>query len=280
MNGSGDILTERSGRIVQAAKLKKAHGRTSTGLFLVEGANAVEAAVEKGCVRDLFVRASLVDMVVAGQDDIRGIVARARAEHLHVHAVDERAAAKLSDTVTTPGIFAVCHADQVLTDLDSALGVGPALVTIPVDTADPGNAGTLVRLSDAMGAGSVIFAGNSVDPLGGKVVRASAGSIFHLPVVRHRDTDAVLAAVRQRGMNLVATAADGEIDITDFKQAGAVLSQPTAWLLGNEAHGLGAELLAEADYRVRIPIRGQAESLNLATAAAICLYESARHLFR
>ena len=277
------ILTERAGRIVNAAKLKKASGRKGTGQFLVEGINSVEAAVEAGCAQDIFVEQSLLDSdspQLAGRDLV-GFLANARSQRVFVHAIDDKAAAKLADTVTSPGIFAVCDSHRVVGDIGS-LGENieqSQLVAVAVNTADPGNAGTLIRLADAMGAGAVIFAGDSVDPLNGKVVRASAGSLFHLPVIRESAMDTVLKTLRDGGLNLLATAANGEIDITDFKQAGRILSQPTAWLFGNEAHGLGEELLEQADFRVSIPIRGHAESLNLATAAAICLYESSRHLY-
>ena len=120
---------------------------------------------------------------------------------------------------------------------------------------------------------AVVLAGDSVDPHNGKCVRSSAGSIFHLPVARERDTDRVLATLAEAGVQILATAADGEIDLDD---ADELLAAPTAWLFGNEAHGLDPQVAARADHRVRIPIRGRAESLNLATAASICLYASAR----
>ncbi|OOL26596.1 RNA methyltransferase, partial [Rhodococcus rhodochrous] len=112
-----------------------------------------------------------------------------------------------------------------------------------------------------------------VDPHNGKCVRASAGSVFHLPVARERDTGTVLDALAAAGLQVLATAADGEVDLDE---ADELLAAPTAWLFGNEAHGLDPAVAARADHRVRIPIRGRAESLNLATAASICLYASAR----
>src|SRR5699024_3089039 len=154
-----------------------------------------------------------------------------------------------------------------------ALDPAPRLVAAPVHIADPGNTGTVIRLADAMGADAVVFAGDGVDPHNGKAVRASAGSLFHLPIARERDAGAAVAALRGAGLELLATAADGEVDLDT---ADEVLARPTAWLLGNEAHGLDPELAAAADHRVAIPIRGRAESLNLASAAAICLHASAR----
>jgi TrmH family RNA methyltransferase len=141
------------------------------------------------------------------------------------------------------------------------------------DVRDPGNAGTVVRCADAAGADLVVLAGTSVDPHNPKTVRASAGSLFHVPIAVEPDAAAAVTALREAGLTVVATAGDGELSLFD---ASAPLDGPTAWLFGNEAHGLDPELAALADHRVSIPIRGRAESLNLSTAAALCLYESAR----
>ena len=131
----------------------------------------------------------------------------------------------------------------------------------------------MIRGSDALGADAVIFAGDTVDPQSSKAVRASAGSVFHVPVARSRDVGEVLRLLKGRGLQLMATAADGEVDLGT---ANELLARPTAWLFGNEAHGLGPELMELADHRVAIPIKGSAESLNLATAASICLWESSK----
>jgi TrmH family RNA methyltransferase len=147
------------------------------------------------------------------------------------------------------------------------------MLAIPVGMSDPGNAGTLIRVADAVGANGVVLAGDSVDPHNGKCVRACAGSLFHVPVARDRDIDAVLAALTEAGVTVLATTARGEIDLD---AADDILSGPVAWLFGNEAHGLDPAVAARADHRIRIPIHGRAESLNLAAAAAICLYASAR----
>jgi TrmH family RNA methyltransferase len=140
---------------------------------------------------------------------------------------------------------------------------------------DPGNAGTVIRCADAMGAGAVVLAGASVDPHNGKAVRASAGSVFHLPVVVEPDSAGAVRRLRAAGLRVLAADGYGDLDLDDATDQG-LLAPPTAWLFGNEAHGLPEELAELADHRVRIPIHGRAESLNLATAAAICLHASAR----
>ena len=254
-------FTERTPRIVNAAKLHRAGQRRKAKAFLVEGENAVDAAVSTGAAKDLFVTERAVER-------FSEIVTAAGYMDVYIHPITDKAAKSLSDTATTTGLFAVC--DPVLWKAGKILAGGPDLVTVPVETAEPGNAGTLIRTSDALGADGVIFAGETVDPLGCKVARASAGSLFHIPVARETNIKDVLGQLRSRQMQVLATAPDGEAELADVD-----LTAPTAWLFGNEAHGLG-ELQAEADVRVRIPLRGRAESLNLATAAAICLYESAQ----
>jgi TrmH family RNA methyltransferase len=146
-------------------------------------------------------------------------------------------------------------------------------VTVLCSVGDPGNAGTVIRTSDAAGADAVVLTRGSVDPYGGKCVRASAGSLFHLPVLAGLSARPTLAALREAGLAVVATTLGGT-DLDDIPDA--ELRRPTAWLFGSEAHGLHPDIVAAADRQVRVPIHGQAESLNLAAAAAVCLYASAR----
>jgi RNA methyltransferase, TrmH family len=133
----------------------------------------------------------------------------------------------------------------------------------------------VIRCADAAGAGGVVLTGSSVDPYNGKAVRASVGSLFHLPLAIAHDTAAVVATLRAAGVTVLAADGAGELDLDDAADDG-LLGRPTAWLFGNEAWGLPDDVAALADHRVRIPIHGRAESLNLATAAAVCLYASAR----
>jgi TrmH family RNA methyltransferase len=179
----------------------------------------------------------------------------------------------LADTVRPQGVVARCAIPD--TDLPQVLALRPRLVAVCVDVRDPGNAGTVIRCADAAGAGAVVLAGESVDSWNPKAVRASAGSVFHLDVVADRDASAVLDALRTAGLRLLAADGSGTTDLDQLADAGG-LTAPTAWLFGNEAHGLAAPLRERADDVVRVPILGLAESLNLATAAAVCLYASAR----
>jgi TrmH family RNA methyltransferase len=176
--------------------------------------------------------------------------------------------------VTPQGLLAVCDFVDVplasITDKSQ-----PRLVALLANVRDPGNAGTVLRTADAAGAHAVVFADASVDPYNGKCVRASAGSLFHLPVVATAGLEEAVGTLRQAGLRIVA--ADGRAGHSlDDPAVRDRLAEPTAWMFGNEAWGLPPELVALADEPVAVPIYGRAESLNLAAAAAVCLYASAR----
>lgn len=250
-------MTERSARVAAAVKLHRHVARRRAARFLAEGPNLVEEALRRGFVVEVFATDDALDRFGALLVDAP------------VHRVTDRAAKALSDTVTPVGLVAVCTMPQP--QLADVLADGPQLVAVAVETSEPGNAGTLIRLADAMGADALVLAGNSVDPYNGKCLRSSAGSIFALPVLSDPDTAGVIAALRGVGLQVLATTLDGETSLSD-----ADLARPTAWLFGSEAHGLAPDVAAMADARVHIPMRGGAESLNVAAAAAICLYESSR----
>ena len=243
--------------MVAAAKLQRHVGRKRAGRFLAEGPNLVEAALRRGLVSEVFATEAALDRFGALLDGAP------------VSVVTEKAAKALSETVTPVGLVAVCALPE--SSLESVLAAEPRLLAVAVGMSEPGNAGTLIRIADAMGADAVVFAGHSVDPYNGKCLRSSAGSIFSLPVVVDPDAAAVVSAIRGSGIEVLATALDASVDIR-----AADLSARTAWLFGPEAHGLPADLVALASQRVHIPMRGSAESLNVAAAASICLYESSR----
>ena len=261
--------------MVAARKLLRRAGRDRAGRFLVEGAQAVREALAAASARGLVVHELFVTAAAAQRHP--ELIATARTGGVRVFPVTDRAAESLSDTVTPQGLVAVC--DLLVVPLETALAGPPTLVAVLAGVADPGNAGTVIRAADAAGAEAVLLAGDTVDPHNGKAVRASTGSVFHLPVARDRDAAAVLDACRAAGLTLLAADGHGELDLHG-PDAPAVLAGPTAWLFGGEAHGLAPQLAAAADHRVRVPIHGRAESLNLATAAAVCLYASAQHRSR
>ena len=243
--------------MVAAVKLHRHTGRRRAARFLAEGPNLVEAALRRGLVSEVFVTENAAERFA-------DLLAGAPTQ-----LVTERAAKALSDTVTPVGLVAVCTVPDA--DLEQVLADGPTLVAVPVGVSEPGNAGTIIRVADAMGADAVVLAGPSVDPYNGKCLRASAGSIFSIPVIAEPDTDAVVAGLRDAGLQVLATVLDGSVSLDDVD-----LARPTAWLFGPEAHGLPPDVVELATARVRIPMAGNAESLNIGSAAAICLYQSAR----
>ena len=253
-----------------ARKLLRRSGRRERGLVLLEGPSAVSAAIAAGVVREVFTTA-------AAAHRHGGLLAELPPS-TPVHEVTDDAAAALSETVTPQGLVAVADLPRV--GLAEALAApasvpGHRVVVVLVEARDPGNAGTVVRTADAAGADCVIFAGDSVDPWSGKCVRASAGSLLHLPVVDGVSWDETVLALKQAGCTVIA--ADGHAD-TDLHgpEAQGALAGDHAWVFGNEAHGLSRSHVRSADISLRVPVYGQAESLNLAAAAAVCVYESAR----
>jgi TrmH family RNA methyltransferase len=262
------LLSVKSGRVKAARRLARRVSRAETRLFLAEGPQAVREALElPGCVAEVFA----VRGAAASHPEIH---ARAVSGDIPWQLVDDAALESLTETVHPQGVVAVCRfLDRPLVDVLPEAESG-SLVAVCADVRDPGNAGTVIRCADAAGASAVVLTGSSVDPYNGKAVRASAGSLFHLGLSIERDTAATLAALQGRGLQVLAADGAGEVDLDDASADG-LLGRPTAWLFGNEAWGLPDEVASLADHRVRIPIHGRAESLNLATAAAVCLYASA-----
>ncbi|HSE70967.1 MAG TPA: RNA methyltransferase [Nocardioidaceae bacterium] len=250
-----------------ARRLARRVSRAEHRLFLAEGPQAVrEALAVPGCVAEVFALAT----TASSHPDLHEQADRSAVPW---HLVDDAALASLAETVHPQGVVAVCRfLDRPMADV---LAPTPDLVAVCADVRDPGNAGTVIRCADAAGAGAVVLTGSSVDPYNGKAVRATVGSLFHVPLAIAADTAAVITALRERGLTVLAADGGGEVDLDDAADDG-LLARPTAWLFGNEAWGLPEEVAALADHRVRIPIHGRAESLNLATAAAVCLYSSAR----
>lgn len=266
-----DLTNPRAERVKAVAALAGRSSRRRTGRFLVEGPQGVREAVRHAPdrVRELYLTADAAERhpeILAAAGDA-GLAWRGGTEDvLRAMSADAQ------------GVVAVLDAHDP--GPAAALAGAPRLVAIAARVRDPGNAGTVIRVADAAGADAVVVAGDSVDVHNPKVVRSTAGSLFHLPVATGDDVAAVVAAARAAGLQVLAADGAGDLDLFALEAGGggaAVdLARPTAWLFGNEAWGLPAADRALADAVVRVPILGRAESLNLATAAAVCLYASAR----
>lgn len=237
-------------------RLKHRRGRDDAGQFLVEGPQAVREALAAGVVETL---------IVADVDAHRDLVSAIDSQRVRVGSdADIR---QLSETVSSQGIFAVARiVEHHLEQLHDA-----RLLVICAQVRDPGNAGTVIRCADAFGADGVILTQDSVELHNPKTVRASVGSVFHLPIVTDVTVETAVGFARDAGMQVLAAAGGGE----SLDELGEQLSGPTAWIMGNEAWGLPAKQLALADQTVGVPMWGRAESLNLSTAAAVCLYQTA-----
>lgn len=249
-----------AGALRSARRLQRRSGREATGEFLAEGPQAVREALRIP---------QLVKLVVVDDPDRHAeLLAGASGVRVVGAAPDELAS--ITDTVTSQGVVAICRTPRA--DL-ADLGESPRLVVICSQVRDPGNAGTVIRCSDAFGADAVILTQGSVDWTNPKTVRSSVGSVFHLPVISGVSLLEALAWASERGLRTLAADAGGR-SLADLTDAGE-LASPTAWVLGNEAHGFTPDELASVDEVVSVPMWGAAESLNLSTAAAICLYASA-----
>ena len=295
-------------RVKEVARLAGRPSRLRRREFLAEGPQAVREALRLhlGLIgpagastatsrgSDVVLEVYATEEALERHVDVADLLAHRYAPSLRVTSPDVLAA--ISSTVTPQGFIAVCH--FVDTSLDEVLAARPRLVAVLVEVRDPGNAGTIIRAADSAGADAVILTGASVDPYNPKTVRSTVGSLFHLPLVIGAEPDGLADRLRDAGLKVLAADGYGSTDLDALQDASAArrlgavtrddaaasstndpairLEEPAAWLFGNEAQGLPPELTTAADARVSVPIYGAAESLNVGTAATVCLYASAR----
>lgn len=257
------LTNARSDRVKAVRALSRRSVRARTGRFLAEGPQSVREAVR-------WRPEDVVDLYVTAEAAERhpDIVAAAREAGLHLHEVSEEVLAAMCDTEAPQGLAAVCRVAPAA--LEDVLAAAPRVLVLLTNVRDPGNAGTVIRGADAAGADAVLVSESSVDVYAPKVVRSTAGSIFHLPVVTGLAIGEALTTLRSHGIRLLAADGAGERLLQEVSLEG-----PHAWVMGNEAWGLEPEIRRACDEVVRVPIYGRAESLNLAMAATVCLYASA-----
>ena len=260
------MLTDpKAAKVRGVAKLVKKDARQETGLFLLEGPQGFREALDRP---KLILEAFATEEALSRHADL---FEKAKASRVDVQLVTEEVLAALSDTNTPQGVVAVCQQFDVT--LEDVLATKPKLVVLLSQIRDPGNAGTVLRAADAAGADAVIFSSGSVDIYNPKVVRSTTGSMFHLPFVLNVDLTVATDALKASGIQVLAADAKGQL--LPVVASSGTLAKPTAWMFGNEAWGFEPEVLALADEVLAVPIYGAAESLNLATAASVCLYSSA-----
>ena len=258
------LIDPKANRVRGVAKLNKKDARSETGLFLLEGLQGLKEALD---------RPKLIQEIYATEASAEAnpdIFARAKAARVEVTLVNDLVLKAMVDTQSPQGVLAVCQ--QLDVSLDNVLAEQPRSLALLANIRDPGNAGTVLRAADAAGADAVLLSDNSVDVYNPKVVRSTTGSLFHLPVVVGVDVLETIASAKAAGLQVYAADGSGEA-LPSI--AASELAKPTLWVFGNEAWGFEPEVLAAVDKIVAVPIYGAAESLNLATAASICLYGTA-----
>lgn len=259
------VLTNpRSDRVKAVRSLAKRSVRSRTGRFVVEGPQGVREAVRFAPDRvvDVYATAGAISRYASD------IIGPARAATPYVHECTDEVLAAMADAESPQGIIAVVQ--DVAPDLDTVLAAEPRLLVLLTHVRDPGNLGTVIRAADAAGADAVLVSAESVDVTSPKVVRSTAGSLFHLPVVRDLPIEATLQRLGDHGIRTLAADGHGTDLLPDVDLTGR-----HCWVFGNEAWGLPEALRNACDQVVRVPIYGHAESLNLAMAATICVYASA-----
>lgn len=258
------LIDPKAAKVRGVAKLNKKDARSETGLFLLEGPQGLKEVLD---------RPKLVQELFATEDAVErysDLFDRAEANRIAIQIVSEPVLRAMTDTTTPQGVVAVCQ--QLDVSLEDVFAAEPKLIALLANIRDPGNAGTVLRAADAAGADAVIFSKNSVDVYNPKVVRSTTGSLFHLPIVVDVEIADVISAAKRNGHQVFA-ANGGGVEIPAL--GAATLSEATTWIFGNEAWGFEQSTLDLVDCQVAVPIYGAAESLNLATAASVCLFSSA-----
>ncbi|WP_411733647.1 TrmH family RNA methyltransferase [Paeniglutamicibacter sp.] len=297
MNLAGDnevtMTNVRAEKVREVARLATRTGRARSGEFLAEGPQAVREALRLQLENAEQGRAAVVRAVYATEDCLDRYpeleVMANKADGVHTRLVSPEVLSAMADTVTPQGIVAVCVIPE--TSLQDVAAAKPRLVAVLCRVQDPGNAGTIIRAAVAAGADAVVLTAGSVDIYNPKAVRSTVGSIFHLPIITNIDFGEAMATLKAQGSTILAADGYGTADLDALQDASAArragsgeaapegqpaLENPTVWVFGNEGQGLNEVELAGADHRVAVPLYGIAESLNVGTAATVCLYASAR----
>ena len=244
-----------------AAELKQKKYRTQNGLYLAEGLRTAEEAVAYKAVETLF-------YVPTDDNRTMRLLEDAAMQNIKLVCVNENVMKKIADTETPQGIIAICKMRQP--KLENLLASGKMLLVLD-RVGDPGNIGTMLRTADAAGIGGLVLLKGCADIYAPKTVRSSMGSLFHIPVLSGVSEQEFVSAAKKAGYDLLVTCLDGADNL--YK---ADLSGRIAFVMGNEAGGVSETLLEKADKRVYIPMAGRAESLNVAMAAGIVMFEALR----
>ena len=288
-------------RVRDIAKLRTRHGRMKKNQFLVEGPQAVREALTAHLQAPILDAVYITASAYERHPDIAELLEQAygtptpeAGRRVFMRVVTDEVLAAMADAVTPQGVLAISFmVDAELSVLWGEKALNPRLIAVLSRVQDPGNAGAILRVADAAGVDLVVTAKGSVDLYNPKTVRSTAGSLFHVPIIQGIDVEDFAEDVKSQGTAVLAADGYGTVNLQDLVdhaaalRAGAAstppagvkgsfdLSRPTMWLFGNEAQGLSREEKSAATMRVAVPVYGAAESLNVGTAAAVCLYASA-----
>ena len=253
-------LTQKSTKIIKVAKLLDKKFRRKSNTFLVEGENSVEACVQSNnlielyCTKKYLTNNSKLDWIL-------------NHSNIKINLIDEKALKKITETENPNGLVGVSN--KIVKKLEKSDLINKTFILILFDISDPGNLGTILRSADAFGVELVISVGNSADLESGKVVRSSAGSIFNVEIRESNLSNLIQQLEGFRG-SIYQTKADAKLSIEELD-----LQKPAIWIFGNEARGL-ADFPSNLGIDVSIPMQGKTESLNVSTAATLCMYETAK----
>jgi TrmH family RNA methyltransferase len=261
---SPDLASPGNPRIKAVARLRERREREASGQTLVDGARELRRALDAGVE---VIEAYVCEPLLAGED-ARAALDALQGRHVPVTTTSPAAFAKLAFGDRAEGLVAVIRAPSL--DLAAVQLPAEPLIVVIEDVEKPGNVGAILRSADGAGANAVIAASPRTDLANPNVIRASAGTIFTVPVAA-APTEEVIAWLRERGIRIVAARVDGTRPYTD-----ADLTGPLALVLGSEAEGLADAWLAPDVETVHLPMRGIADSLNVSVAAAVLLYEARR----
>ena len=288
-------------RVRDIAKLSTRRGRAKKKQFMVEGPQAVREALKAHLQSPVLDAVYVTESAYERHPDIAELLEQAHGtptpeegRRVFMRVVTDEVLAAMADSVTPQGIIAISFmVDTSFSVLWGENALNPKLIAVLSRIQDPGNAGTILRVADAAGADLVITTKGSVDLYNPKTVRSTAGSLFHVPIIQGVELEEFAEDVKSQGIVVLAADGYGTVNLQDLIDHAAVLragfsgetpaevkgafdlSRPTMWLFGNEAQGLSAEEKSAATMRIAVPVYGAAESLNVGTAAAICLYASA-----
>jgi TrmH family RNA methyltransferase len=261
-----EIISTANTAVKMAASLKQRKYRSELGLFAVEGVRFAEEVIAS----DWEVEYCLYTNEAAQKNRVQNILSSLAERGCRLLQVNNTVYSRVTDTENPQGIMLIVKKKQYgLSDL-VVPGKNPFLVILD-RVQDPGNVGVIIRAADAAGCTGIILTNGCADLFSGKTLRSSMGSIFHLPVAANADTRDIRHFLTNQGISMAVACLD-----TALLHWEAALTGPLAVIFGNEGNGVSKEWLDAADIKLKIPIFGQAESLNVATAAAVFLYEAAR----